>query len=100
MEIELRPHPSQARNPVTDEPLFNEDGSAVALFPDLRSIWIDGQMVGFTGDPPARSVLLIARGIPEVVVAKIKSVVCDEFDLDEIEKVASPAEGVLNDGEE
>jgi len=95
MKIELRPHPAQARNPVTDEPLFNEDGSPVPLVPELRSIWLDGQMIGYTGSPPKRPISLIVKGVPDSVVDKIKAVVCDAFDLEEVEKVSAPPVGEL-----
>lgn len=100
MKIELKPHPAQARNPKTDEPLFNDDGSAVSLFPELRSIYLDGALVGYTGSPPKRGICLTVSGMVEEALEKIKAAVCEEFELDEIEKVAAPARGVLEDGEE
>lgn len=47
MQVEIRNHPAQARNPVTDEPLVDAAGKPVPLFPDQRSIYVDGHMVAY-----------------------------------------------------
>ena len=45
--VELTQHPGQAKHPVTNEPLFDDHGGPVSLLPDLRSIRLDGFIIGY-----------------------------------------------------
>jgi len=60
-DLEIRPHPAQARAPGTRKPLFYSDGTPVPLFPDQRSIWLGGALVGYTGTAPEAPITLIRR---------------------------------------
>lgn len=43
MQITLANHPSQARDPDTNEPLFDQHGKPVPLFKDQKAIQVDGR---------------------------------------------------------
>lgn len=58
IQVELRPHPAQARHPITNEPLFHDDGSPVPLIEDQLSIWVDGRMVGYTNQARTRAMFI------------------------------------------
>ena len=48
MKITFRNHPSQRRHPIKkDEPLLDDDGQPVPLFPELRAIYLDDVMCGY-----------------------------------------------------
>lgn len=47
MEITFRGHPAQARHPVTQELLWNKDGTHVPLVLDQKAVYLDGIMVGY-----------------------------------------------------
>lgn len=61
MNITLANHPSQARDPDTDQPLFDQNGKPVPLFRDQRSIVVDGKVQAY---------LVLATGDVQFVRAK------------------------------
>ena len=79
MNLELRPHIAQARNPVTDQPLVDSEGQPVPLFPNQRSIFLDGALIGYVCEPPKRGLAFIVRGVPEQVIEETKKLVALEF---------------------
>lgn len=88
MDISLRPHPSK-----------DEYGNP--LFPQLRSIWVDGLQVGYTGDPPWHRVSFIIHGFGanEEVVSKVRELVKAEFGL-EPDRVINVPEFIEPESEE
>ncbi len=100
MLIEIRNHHAQARHPITKERLVDDAGEPVPLFPFLRTFYLDGHMIGQTGDPPEYRLLFTVAGLPDQVKKEISRLVCEEFNLDETGQVCDVAEGVLDDGEE
>ena len=48
-ELTIGNHPAQQRHPLTREPLFDEDGNPVPLFPDQRSVKLDGTVIAYVG---------------------------------------------------
>lgn len=61
MQFELRNHPSQARHPITKAPLTDESGKPVPLFPEMRSIYLDGKLIGYCQSRPGYPVSLIVN---------------------------------------
>ena len=45
--VELTQHPAQARHPISNAPLFDDDGKPVALLPDPRAIRLDYFVIGY-----------------------------------------------------
>lgn len=45
--VELTQHPAQARHPVTNAPLFDDDGQPVPLLPNQRAIRLDNFVIGY-----------------------------------------------------
>jgi len=74
LNIEVKNHPAQAQNPVTGEPLKDEQGKPVPLFPDERSVWLDGKTVAYIGSPPNYPLMFIvpAERLGSYVVDRIK----------------------------
>lgn len=65
MLIEIRNHPAQSRNPITDAPLFDAAGQPVPLFPDQRSIYVDAHMVALV--QPASGNIQFTRHLDDSV---------------------------------
>jgi hypothetical protein len=84
MQIELRPHPAQARwhNPKTgrDEPLWYDDEKTqpVPLITDQKSIYLEGVMVGYCGVNPDSPVCL-TQHVPDAVRDAIEEYVAAEI---------------------
>ena len=102
MNIELRPHPSQARHPRTDEPLTDSNGDPVPLFPNQRGIYLDGHLVGFVCEPPRRNLAFIVQGLPEAVKTEAADLVAAEFGGDDNRSIRSvpDADKYADGGEE
>lgn len=49
-QLTIENHPSQAAHPFTGEPLFDDDGKPVPLFPDQRSIRLDGRVIAYVAN--------------------------------------------------
>jgi len=79
-KVELKQHPAQAIHPITRAKLFRDDGTPVPLFPNQRSIYVDGYFVGYVCEPPARRVAFINSrcNIPELI-AEVQAAVEAEF---------------------
>jgi len=45
--VELTQHPAQARHPISNAPLFDDDGKPVALLPDHCAIRLDDLVIGY-----------------------------------------------------
>lgn len=80
-QIEFRNHPAQARHPFTKQALFDDNGKPVPLFPQQRSIWVDGVFCGYVGDPPLRNVAITRprSQLGEALIAEIHQAVEREF---------------------
>ena len=79
MQIELKNHLAQARHPVTSKPLFDDNGTPVPLFPQQRSIWLDGVFIGYVCEPPTRSISILVAGTPDAVLQSVEQAVIGEF---------------------
>lgn len=78
MKIEIRPHPAQARHPITQEPLFYEDtGHPVPLFKDQKAIYLDGKMVGYCGAEPGKPLTMTQR-LPPAVLDEVSKFVTEK----------------------
>lgn len=74
MLIELRDHPTQARHPITNEPLIGEDGRPVPAFPDDRSVWLDGVSIGYTSvTGPITLITAVSPTIATAIIAHVES---------------------------
>ncbi|MCP4478676.1 MAG: hypothetical protein GY818_11345 [Planctomycetaceae bacterium] len=76
--VELKPHPAQARHPVTNVPLFDDDGQPRPLLPESRSIWWDGVMVGYCSKHGATFTLEVSQ-VPDWVRDEVEELVSVEF---------------------
>ena len=56
-ELKITNHPAQARHPFTNEPLFDNDNNPVPLFPNERSVRLDGRIIAYVTEE--RNVLFI-----------------------------------------
>lgn len=59
LNIEVKDHPARASHPITHEPLLDDNGNPVPLFPEEKSVWLDGSMVAYIGSPPGRALMFI-----------------------------------------
>lgn len=72
MNVTLRNHPAQARHPVTDAPLFEEDGTPVPMITDQKTVMLDGFQVGYiTVAGPGRGNVQFTRHVPESLTQRI-----------------------------
>ena len=46
-KLEIDSHPAQALHPFTKKPLFDDDGKPIPLFPDEKSIRLDGRIIAY-----------------------------------------------------
>jgi len=77
--LTLGNHPSQARHPVTGKPWFDEDGIYVPLFPDQRSIKLDGFVIAYVSADGNIAFLAPFENLPEGCVEEAKTLVAKEF---------------------
>lgn len=47
MDFELKNHPAQARHFKTGEPLWDDLGNPVPLFPEQRALYFDGFLIAY-----------------------------------------------------
>ena len=59
MKIELRNHPAQARHPVNNRPLVDQQGNPVPLILDQHGIYLEDVLLGYCGKEPDRPISLI-----------------------------------------
>ena len=78
MKIELRNHPAQARHPITREPLKDEEGGPVPLFPNQRGVFLDGYCIGYVATHENAPVCLTQR-MSESVRAAVRKRVNEEL---------------------
>lgn len=78
--VELRAHPAQAED-IHGKKAVDKDGKPVPLFPDERSIYADGILVGYVGSAPERIPMFIhhACGADAEFVAEVKELIKKEF---------------------
>lgn len=89
--VTIEPHPSQARHPITNEPLV-KDGKPVPLFPDERSIRLDGDLIGYVGNKESgRAVMFIVpKGrFAQAIIDEVTKSVVVEFGDEYTGKVRS-----------
>lgn len=80
MKVELRDHIAQARHPVTNKPLVDDNGKPVPLFPDQRSIWLDGAMVGYVCGPPDFNIGFI---VPESKISQfVRNLIAEQVRIE------------------
>lgn len=79
MQVELRNHPSQARHPVTHEPLVDAEGKPVPKIVDQKAVYLDGSMIGYAllaCKPPKLSLIVPPRTMPphirDMVAAEVE----------------------------
>lgn len=76
INVELRPHPAQQKGP-NGEPLFDDIGKPVELLPDQRSVWLNGDMIGYCGTAPGTFISFIlppskiGSALRQILVEKI-----------------------------
>ena len=61
-QLILANHPAQAR--FAGKPLFDDDGAPIPLFPDQRSIRLDGRVIALVSQS---RLSFIVEGIPEAI---------------------------------
>lgn len=77
--LRLANHPAQARNPVTNAPLFDADGVPVPLFPDQRSVYLDGFLVAYVNASGNISFIMPESKLTAPIVQAIRDLVSSEF---------------------
>lgn len=80
MGLELREH--TARKPdANGNPLKDENGKTIPLFPDERSLFYNDQLVGYVGSPPGHAIMFINHwaGADPAIVEEAKRLVAAEF---------------------
>lgn len=88
--LQLTPHPSQARHPVTKQPWFDELGVAVPLFPDQRSIRLDGHIIAYVSEAGNIGFLAPFSRLPDGVKEQAQELVEKEFT--KVNQVVAPPE--------
>lgn len=80
-KVELRNHLAQARHPFTKEPLFDDKGEPVPLFPEQRSIFVDGVFCGYVGEPPKRGIMFTRprSQLGEMLIKEVERAVAESF---------------------
>jgi len=86
--LTIENHPAQARHPITGKPLFRA-GVPVPLFPDERSVRLDGVVIAYVSDK--KNVLFI---VPESRLGPIaaEAVALVERELGPVKKTTSVTE--------
>jgi hypothetical protein len=81
-KLTIENHPAQAR--FAGKPLFDDEGRPIPLFPDQRSIRMDGQVVAYVSKD---SVNFIHSGLPPAI--KAQAIELAKAAFGEIETVAT-----------
>ncbi len=79
--VELTQHPAQARHPVTNEPLFDDYGAPVPLFPNMRAIRLDGFVIAYASKYGICFIINKSK-LPETVKDSAASLFRSEFGFD------------------
>lgn len=100
-EITLGNHPSQARHPFTNEPLFDNDGVAVPLFPDQRSVMLDGRVIAYVSESRNVQFIYPVETLTQTVVDDARAHVEMVFgDVGKVTIVKPPVDDPDDDHEE
>ncbi len=67
LHMELRNHPAQAQ--FKGKPLVDENGDPVPLFPDQRSVYVDGQCLAYCDSKPGGGIRFTEHVDPPVADA-------------------------------
>jgi hypothetical protein len=89
-EITLGNHPSQARHPVTNEPLTDKAGQPVPLFPDQASVKLDGFVIAYVSCNNNVQFLAPFSRLPQQLRDEVVALV--ENERGPIGKVSAPAD--------
>ncbi len=76
--VELRQHPAQARHPVTNDPLFDEDGNPRPLLPDQRAVYWDDICIGYASKHGVAFTIEVSQ-VPEWLQVEVGDLVEAEF---------------------
>jgi len=72
-------HPSQARHPITGKPWFDEQGVYIPLFPDQRSIKLDGFVIAYVSAEGNIAFLAPFENLPPGLKSQALEMVAAEF---------------------
>lgn len=89
-ELTIGNHPAQARHPVTNELLFDNDGVAVPMFPDQKSIRFDGTIVAYVANG---NLLIINSRLPSAIVDEMKDLAATLGDVNQVSTVPEETNG-------
>ena len=87
--LTIENHPAQARHPFTSEPLVDNDGLPVPLFPDQRSIKLDGRLIAYVSNE-RKIMFLVPLGKLGVIAKEAEELVNKEMGA--VQKVTSVRE--------
>ena len=94
--VELTQHPAQARHPVSNAPLFDDDGKPVALLADHRAIRLDKLVIGYASRHGINFIVPKSK-LPDWVYNTAFDLVEKEFgavpQVSKIPEVKTPTEG-------
>lgn len=77
-QLEITNHPAQARHPFSKLPLVDNDGVPVPLFPDQRSIKLDGRIIAYVSEKRNIS-FLIPLGRLGVIAKEAEELVANQM---------------------
>lgn len=83
-------HPAQARHPLSGEPMFDSDGEPVPLFPNERSVRLDGHVIAYVSEAGNIGYRIPSSRLGEAITSEIVELVAKEFKP--VKKIASPPE--------
>jgi len=94
--VELTQHPAQARHPISNAPLFDDDGKPVALLPDHRAIRLDKLVIGYASRHGINFIVPKSK-LPDWVYNTAVDLVEKEFgdvpNVSAVVEVETPTEG-------
>ena len=94
--VELTQHPAQARHPISNAPLFDDDGKPVALLADHRAIRLDNFVIGYASKHGINFIVPKSK-LPDWVYNTAVDLVEKEFgnvpNVSAVVEVETPTEG-------
>ena len=94
--VELTQHPAQARHPISNAPLFDDDGNPVGLLPDHRAIRLDDLVIGYASRHGINFIVPKSK-LPDWVYNTAVDLVEKEFgdvpNVSAVVEVETPTEG-------
>jgi hypothetical protein len=96
--IELKQHPAQARHPVTNDPLWDDDGNPRPLLPSQRSVVWDGAIIGYASKNGIAFTLESSK-VPDWVRDEAKALVEKEFNSSRL-KISTLIDSLPEEGAE